>query len=300
MPASWGPAAAPRAGRAAGHESAVAESSPASPARPRRAADLRALGGVGLLSLPLILFLVLPVLALLLRTSGAEVWASLAEPQAWQAIWLSLQTTTVAAGLTVLLGTPLAYLLARREFPGKRAVDTLVELPTVLPPAVAGVALLVALGRQGLVGRWLAAAGMPLAFTTAGVVLAQLFVAGPLFVKTLAVGFKALDPEAHEAAAIDGASRWQAFRYITAPLAYPAAVSGAALSWARALGEFGATILFAGNFPGRTQTMPLAIYIGFETNFDVALALSAILIAVSFAVLIVVKLLLPSDADSGR
>ena len=236
----------------------------------------------GLLSLPLFLFFVVPVAALLFRTSGANVLASLARPEAQQAIALSLRTTTVTAMLTVILGTPLAYVLARRRFPGWRALDTLVELPTVLPPAVAGVALLVAFGRQGLVGSWLAAIGLPLAFTTTAVVLAQLFVAGPLYVKTMAVGLAGIDLELEQAAAIDGASRWQVFRHISAPLAYPAALSGAALTWARALGEFGATILFAGNFPGRTQTMPLAIYIGFETDFDVALTLSAILIGVSF------------------
>jgi molybdate transport system permease protein len=256
---------------------------------------LRQLGGVGLLSLPLFLFFVLPVMALLLRTSGAGVLASLAQPEAFQAVELSLRTTTITAALTVLLGTPLSYLLARRRFPGRRAVDTLVELPTVLPPAVAGVALLVTFGRQGLVGHWLAAAGLPLAFTTTAVVLAQLFVAGPLYVKTMAVGLAAIPSELEQAAVIDGASRWQVFRYISAPLAYPAALSGAVLTWARALGEFGATILFAGNFPGRTQTMPLAIYIGFETDFDVALTLSAILIGVSFLVLILVKLLLQQD-----
>ena len=255
----------------------------------------RGLGSLGWLSLPLFLFFLIPVLALLLRTSGAGVLASLAQPEALQAIALSLRTTSLTAGLTIVFGTPLAYVLARRRFPGRRAVETLVELPTVLPPAVAGVALLVAFGRQGLVGHWLAAIGLPLAFTTAAVVLAQLFVAGPLYVKTLAVGLAAVDPELEQAAAIDGASRWQAFRYISAPLAYPAAISGTVLTWARALGEFGATILFAGNFPGRTQTMPLAIYIGFETNFDVALTLSAILIGISFLVLIVVKFILQRD-----
>ena len=263
-----------------------------------RLAPLSRLGGAGLLSLPLFLFFVIPVAALLWRTSGAAVWASLAQPEALQAIWLSLRTTTLAAALTVLFGTPLAYLLGRQRFPGSQAVDTLVELPTVLPPAVAGVALLVAFGRQGLIGSWLAPAGITLAFTTAAVVLAQVFVAGPLYVKTLAVGFAALDRELEQAAAIDGASRWQVFRHVALPLALPAALSGIVLTWARALGEFGATILFAGNFPGRTQTMPLAVYIGFETNFDVALALSAILIAVSFLVLILVKLLLQRESAS--
>jgi molybdate transport system permease protein len=263
-----------------------------------RLAPLRRFGGAGLLSLPLFLFFVIPVLALLWRTSGAAVWASLAQPEAWQAIRLSLTTTSITAGLTLLLGTPLAYLLARRNFPGRQAVDTLVELPTVLPPAVAGVALLVAFGRMGMIGIWLASAGISLAFTTAAVVMAQVFVAGPLFVKTLAVGFAAVDSELEQAAAIDGASRWQTFRHIAVPVAFPAALSGIALTWARALGEFGATILFAGNFPGRTQTMPLAVYIGFETNFDVALALSAILIAVSFLVLVLVKLLLQRESET--
>jgi molybdate transport system permease protein len=252
-------------------------------------------GGDGLLSLPLLLFFVIPIVALLLRVSGANMLASLAQPAARQAIALSLRTTTITAVLTVLLGTPLAYTLARRHFPGRRAVDTLVELPTVLPPAVAGVALLVAFGRQGLIGHWLGSVGLPLAFTTTAVVMAQLFVAGPLYVKTMAVGLAAIDRDLEQAAAIDGASRWQVFRYVTAPLAYPAALSGAVLTWSRALGEFGATILFAGNFPGSTQTMPLAIYIGFETDLDVALALSAILIAVSFLVLILVKVLLQRE-----
>jgi molybdate transport system permease protein len=297
-PPAFRPGAKPMANVESDVAGREAVNTPDSGARSARLAPLGRLGRVGLLSLPLFLFFVLPVLALLLRTTGASVWASLAQPEAVQAIDLSLRTTTLTAGLTVVFGTPLAFLLGRRSFPGRRAVDTLVELPTVLPPAVAGVALLVTFGRQGLVGHWLAAAGLSPAFTTAAVVLAQLFVAGPLYVKTLALGFAAIEPELEQAAAIDGASRWQAFRYIAAPLAYPAALSGAALTWARALGEFGATILFAGNFPGRTQTMPLAIYIGFETSFDVALALSAILIGVSFAVLIAVKLLLQQDANN--
>jgi len=257
--------------------------------------DWQRFGGVGLLGLPLFLFFVIPIVALLLRTPGANVLGSLAQPAAWQAIELSLRTTTLTAVLTVLLGTPLAYVLARRSFPGRRAVDTLVELPTVLPPAVAGVALLVDFGRQGLVGHWLASIGLPLAFTSAAVVMAQLFVAGPLYVKTMAVGLAAIDQDLEQAAAIDGASRWQVFRYVTLPLAYPAALSGAVLTWSRALGEFGATILFAGNFPGRTQTMPLAIYIGFEADLNVALTLSVILIGVSFLVLIIVKVLLQRD-----
>jgi molybdate transport system permease protein len=271
---------------------------PGAPAKAAFQWDWRRWGGAGLLGLPLFLFFVIPIAALLLRTTGANVLASLLRPEAAQAIELSLRTTTITALLAIVLGTPLAYVLAQRRIPGWRALDTLVELPTVLPPAVAGVALLVAFGRQGLLGGWLAAAGWPLAFTTTAVVLAQLFVAGPLFVKTMAVGLANLDPELEQAAAIDGASRWQVFRHIAVPLAYPAALSGAALTWARALGEFGATILFAGNFPGRTQTMPLAIYIGFETDFDVALTLSAILIAVSFVVLVVVKLLLQRSSGA--
>jgi molybdate transport system permease protein len=254
-------------------------------------------GAVGFASLPLLLFLAIPIVALLLRAAPTDVGATLLEEAVQQAIALSFATTLSTAALAILFGTPVAYLLARRRFPGWRLVDTLVELPTVLPPAVAGVALLVAFGRRGLVGQYLAAAGLGLSFTTAAVVLAQLFIAAPLFIRAAALGFSGIPRELEQAAEIDGASRWQRFRFITLPLAYPALLTGAVVAWARALGEFGATIIFAGNFPGRTQTMPLAIYIGFEVNLDAALVLSVLMIAVSFLVLILVKFLFHREND---
>jgi molybdate transport system permease protein len=171
-------------------------------------------------------------------------------------------------------------------------VDTLVDLPTVLPPAVAGVALLMAFGRRGLIGSWLLPLGIEIPFTPVAVVLAQLFIAAPLYIKTAAVGFSNIDWELKKAAALDGANRWQTFRFVVAPNGLNALLSGSALTWARALGEFGATIIFAGNFPGRTQTMPLAIYIGFEIDLNVALTLAVILIGISFAVLLFLKIIL--------
>ncbi|MCC6190185.1 MAG: molybdate ABC transporter permease subunit [Anaerolineales bacterium] len=256
--------------------------------------------GFALLSLLLLLFLALPLAALLLRASPNSVATNLAQPQVRQAIALSARTTAVSTILIVVLGTPLAYVVARRRFPGRRALDTLVELPMVLPPSVAGLALLMAFGRRGLVGQWLAPLGLSLAFTEAAVVLAQMFIAAPLFVKAAMGGFAAIDDELEQAAAMDGASRWQTFRHITLPLAQTALLSGTVLAWARALGEFGATIIFAGNFPGRTQTMPLAIYLGFEIDLGVALTLAVILIASSFLVLILVKLVLHRDPALGR
>lgn len=242
-----------------------------------------------LLSLPLLFFLAFPLLALFLRTSPAQVWATLAEPRAWQAVGLSLLTTLCTTALAVLLGTPVAYLLARRRFPLRRLLDTLLELPTVLPPSVAGVALLMAFGRRGLLGSHLEALGISIAFTQIAVVLAQLFIASPFYVKTAMVGFASVEPELEEAAALDGASGWELFRRITLPLSRGALLSGAVMAWARALGEFGATIIFAGNFPGRTQTMPLAIYLGFELDMSLALTLSVILVGCSFLVLMLVK-----------
>ena len=234
-------------------------------------------------------FLLLPLLALLLRIPLAQLLANLANPEVAQAISLSMITTALTVLLTLLSGTPLAYLLARRRFRGHTALDTLVDLPMVLPPSVAGIALLVAFGRRGLLGQYLSVLGVELAFTTTAVVLAQLFVAAPFYIKAAAAGFAGIDRELEQAAALDGASPLQVFRYVTAPLAWTALLGGAVMTWARALGEFGATIIFAGNFVGRTQTMPLAIYQGFEQELNVALTLSVILLAVSFAVLFLVK-----------
>jgi molybdate transport system permease protein len=243
-------------------------------------------------ALPLLLFLVLPLVALLLRVRPGLLAANLAQPQVIQAISLSLTTTTLSTLLTLLLGTPLAYLLARRRFRGRQLIDTLLDLPMVLPPSVAGIALLIAFGRRGLVGASLNEWGITLAFTQTAVVMAQIFVSAPYYVKAAAAGFGGVDRDLEQAAAIDGASATRIFRLITVPLAWPALFGGIVMTWARALGEFGATIIFAGNFPGRTQTMPLAIYLGFELDLGVALTLSVLLLAISFGVLFVVKGLL--------
>lgn len=241
---------------------------------------------------PLLFLLCVPLLALVLRLDLAAFWANLGSPVVMQAIGLSLATTTVTTLLAIVLGMPLAYLLARRRFRGRTLVDTLIDLPMVLPPAVAGIALLIAFGRRGLVGAPLSDLGITISFTQIAVVLAQFFVAAPYFVKAASVGFATVEREVEQAAAIDGASAWNVFRHVTVPLAWPALLGGAVMTWARALGEFGATIIFAGNLPGRTQTMPLAIYIGFERDLNAALTLAVILLAVSFAVLALVKGLL--------
>ncbi len=241
------------------------------------------------LSLPLLLFLLLPLLALLFYSSPAELAANVRLPQVQQAIGLSLRTSSWATLAAVALGLPVAYLLARRQFPGRLLLDNLIDLPIVLPPAVAGLALLLVFGRRGWVGAPLAELGIRITFTELAVVMAQTFIAVSLFIRAASIGFAAVEPELEDAAAIDGANRWQSFWRITLPLSRRAVLTGVALAWARALGEFGATIIFAGNFPGRTQTMPLAIYLGFELDLDVAVTLSVILVACSFIVLLLIK-----------
>jgi molybdate transport system permease protein len=251
-----------------------------------------------LLSLPLLLFLALPVVAMFLRTPPERLLANLGQAQVIQAISLSLMTTSITLAVTIVFGTPVAYLLARYNFPLRRAVDTLLELPTVLPPSVAGVALLMAFGRRGLIGEWLEFWDIHIAFTQVAVILAQTFIAAPFYVKAAILGFASVDKDLEQAAALDGADSRQVFRFVTMPLAWTALLSGAVMTWARALGEFGATIIFAGNYPGRTQTMPLAIYIGFELDLDVALTLSVILVGCSFLVLMIVKGLLQREWDT--
>lgn len=242
-----------------------------------------------LTTLPLLFFIALPLLSLFLRTSVADLLANLNQEQVVRAVGLSLSTSLATTAITLLTGTPVAYLLAQRRFRFYQVIDTLIDLPTVLPPAVAGVALLMAFGRKGIIGVWLAASGITIPFTVVAVIMAQTFIAAPLYVKAATIGFAAIDPELKQAAALDGADRLQTFRYIVLPLAWTALLSGSVMTWARALGEFGATIIFAGNFPGRTQTMPLAIYIGFEIDLNVALTLAIILICFSFLTLILVK-----------
>ncbi|MFE5813359.1 ABC transporter permease [Streptomyces sp. NPDC056479] len=253
----------------------------------------RALRGRGGAPLPLLLpaliglaFLVLPLVALLIRAPWRSMPDLLTSSEVWQALQLSLVSATAATAVSLVIGVPLAWLLARVEFPGRGIVRALVTLPLVLPPVVGGVALLMALGRNGVVGRWLDDwFGVTLPFTTAGVVVAEAFVAMPFLVISVEGTLRAADPRYEEAATTLGASRFTAFRRVTLPLIAPGIAAGAVLAWARALGEFGATITFAGNFPGRTQTMPLAVYLALQNDPEAAIALSLVLLAVSVAVL---------------
>ena len=243
------------------------------------------------LSAVLLLFLAIPVGALLVRAFGSGAgWDARAFGVLRQALGLSLATSALAMVFVIALGTPLAFLLARRRFPGSAAVEALVDLPIVLPPAVAGIALLMAFGRNGLVGRWLADGGVTLGFTTAAVVMAQVFVAAPFYVIAARGGFASVDRDLEEAATDLGASPGKVFRTVTLPLAAPSLIAGSVLAWARALGEFGATIMFAGSFPGITQTMPLAIYGRFGAgDLPAALLLSVVLLIASLVVLIGVR-----------
>lgn len=248
---------------------------------------------LGLWSIPVVLFLVLPVATLL---GQSLIWdfrlADTAAEQVQRALLLSLQTSAAATLLTVGLGTPLAFLLAKRLLPTwiARGVTVLVELPLILPPVVAGVALLLVFGRLGWLGRWFYTAGIPIAFTPAAVVLAQLFVASPFFIRSAVVGLENIDSEIENAGALDGASFGQMLRHITLPLARDALLTGGIMTWARALGEFGATLIFAGNFPGRTQTMPMVIYLGFDIDMAISLSLAGILLLVALVVLTLVRL----------
>ncbi|TAK13538.1 MAG: molybdate ABC transporter permease subunit [Anaerolineae bacterium] len=253
--------------------------------RPERPAAL--LVGLALL---LSLVFILPLAALLARASNSDWLGGLAGEPARQALALSLTSSALATGLAVLLGTPLAYGLARWQFRGRRLLQLLVDLPIVLPPSVAGLSLLLAFGRRGVFGSALGELGVSLPFTFAAVVLAQLFVAGPLYVRSARAGFRGVDSQLEEAARTEGASDWQMFRYVMVPEIRGAILSGLVLCWARALGEFGATILFAGNLPGRTQTMPLAIYLALESQPETALGLAVVLLGASGVALWLVRL----------
>jgi molybdate transport system permease protein len=256
----------------------------------------RAVGRTGLVgsgaAALLVLFLGLPVAALLVRAVGIGLVPS--DPvQArivLDALVLSLVTTLVSLLIAATLGTPLAYVLARRSFPGRSIVDALVDLPIVLPPAVAGLALLLLLGRRGLLGGSLEAVGLAIPFTTIAVVVAQTFVAAPFFVRAARSGFAAVDLDLEDAARVDGAGEGAVLRHVTLPLAAPALAGGLVMTWARALGEFGATIMFAGNVTGRTQTLPLVVYGEFQAgDLDAAIAAAAILVLAAFGVLLAVR-----------
>ncbi len=260
--------------------------------RARRAApkgDLAA-SGLAVVALSLLAgFISLPLLSLLLWTFTGSAWEAMLSPVALQALWLSAKTTAVATLITVVVGTPAAYLLARTDFRGKRALDTLIDIPAVLPPSAAGLALLLAFGQLGLLGGSLQAFGVTLSFTTAAVVIAQLFVASHFYVRQATTGFATVAREVEEAALVDGAGRLGAVCRVSVPLAFPALMAGAVTAWARALGEFGATIIFAGNIEGVTQTMPLAIYAAFEQDLDAAVALSVMVLGFAFAVILTAR-----------
>jgi len=236
-------------------------------------------------------FLTLPIVAIFVDTGPLDLLSSLGEDGALEALRLSLTCSAIAVGLIVLAGTPAAYLLATRRFRGRAALVTLVELPLVLPPAVAGIGLLAALGPNGVLGGVVEDAGIELVLTTAGVILALTFVAAPFYLRQAQSAFEALDRTWLEASRTLGATEARTFLRVAIPTAGPGLISGLALAWGRALGEFGATLMFAGSFRGVTQTAPLAIYERFSTDFTGALALSAVLVAVSAALLLSVKLL---------
>jgi molybdate transport system permease protein len=245
-------------------------------------------------------FLGLPLAGLLLRAASAgQLLGDFQLPMVLDALRLSVLTTLLVLLLSLTFGSPLALLLARRTFPGKILLDTLVDLPIVLPPAVAGLALLLTFGRNGLLGPTLDGVGIELPFTTVAVILASMFVATPFYVRAARSGFLIVPPELEEAARLEGATEWQVFRHITAPVAAPALFGGAILCWARALGEFGATIMFAGSLAGRTQTMPLAIYAALATNLDAAVALSVLLLAISCVLLVLARAWLHTTTEGA-
>ena len=248
----------------------------------------RARPPVGLL-IPAVLALaliVVPLIGLVQRAPWSSLGDQLSSHAVRQALGLSLRCSLSAVGLSLVLGVPLAWMLARTRFPGRRLVRALVLVPMVLPPVVGGVALLYAFGRRGFAGHLLERlTGITLAFTTNGAILAETFVAMPFLIIVVEAGLRQVDVRYEEAAATLGAGPWRRFWRVTIPLVFPSLAAGAALAWARALGEFGATITFAGNLPGKTQTMPLAVYVALETSPDLAIVMSLILLAISLVVL---------------
>jgi molybdate transport system permease protein len=241
----------------------------------------------------------LPIVALVLRVPPGELLERFREPALLQALRLSLFTSVAATLVVILLGLPVAYLLATRTFPGKRVLEALLELPMVLPPTVAGVGLLLAFGRQGLAGGALAAHGLSIPFTTLAVIIAQVFVAAPFFIAATRAGLVEVDRRYLDAAATLRSSPARTLLRVMLPLAFPSLLAGAAMTWARALGEFGATITFAGNMPGVTQTMPLAVYLALQTDLDAAVAMSVLLLVLSLAVLLGVRLVTPELLSLG-
>ena len=247
----------------------------------------------------LVTLLGLPVVALVLRVPPGQLLERLRDDALLEALRLSLVTSVVATLAVTLLGLPIAYLLATRTFPGKRLIEVMLELPMVLPPTVAGVGLLLAFGRQGLAGGALAAFGLSIPFTTLAVVVAQVFVAAPFFIAATRAGLTEVDQRYLDAAATLRSSPSRTLFRVMLPLAFPSLLAGAAMTWARALGEFGATITFAGNMPGVTQTMPLAVYLALQTDLDAAVAMSVLMLALSIGVLLGIRLVTPRLLPAG-
>jgi molybdate transport system permease protein len=259
------------------------------PRRRRAAGNLPPLTAVVLGLVGLVVFFALPLAGLLWRAPWSDVGAVVRDSEARDALRISLICSLSATGLSVLFGIPIAWLLSRGRFPGLNVVRALATLPLVLPPVVGGVALFYAFGRRGLIGEWLGRwFGIQLPFTIWAAIIAETFVAMPFFIITVEGALRSLDTRYEEAAATFGARRWTIFRRVTVPMIAPSIAAGMALTWARALGEFGATITFAGNFPGKTQTLPLAIYLAFENNDPAGIVLSILLLAISIVVLAVV------------
>ena len=266
----------------------------------RRSVDRGVASAVAILVLVFVVFFVAPFAGLVVHAvQNREVWKLLSAHQAREALWLSLWTSTLTVTLTVLFGTPVAYLLARAHFPGKSVLDAFVDLPIVLPPTVAGVALLTAFGRRGLLGQpiddW---TGFTFGFSTVAVVMAQLLVSSPFYVRAAKSGFEAVDQQMERVAYTLGASRTRTFFRIVLPQSWPAMVAGIVLAWSRSMGELGATLIFAGNLEGRTQTMPLAIIESFEGSslgLEGAIALSLLLLGVALTVLVLFRLVVRTD-----
>lgn len=269
---------------------------------PARAARIRTRlfrAAAALLATLLVALLALPVLGLVLATRPGELLAGLRHPVAAPALWLSLTTTAAALAIVLVLGTPLGWWLAGRRDRLGRAVETMVALPVVIPPAVAGIALLLTFGRRGLIGSWLADWGWSISFSTTAVVLAQVFVSAPFYVQAAISAFRGLDPSLLVVARTLGASPARVFFAVALPLAAPGLIGGGAMAWARALGEFGATLMFAGNLEGKTQTLPLAIYTALESDMRAAQALALLLVVVAFGLLLVVRGQLLAGAGVG-
>jgi molybdate transport system permease protein len=253
--------------------------------------------GLGVTALALVAgFISLPIVSLILWTISEDSWRAMASPLARDALLLSMRTTAISMFIIGLVGTPAAYVLARADFRGKRFLDALIDIPAVLPPSAAGIALLLTFGRFGLVGKYFDAFGVTISFTTAAVVIAEIFVAAHFYVRQASVGFSSVRRDVEEAAMVDGAGRFTVFTKVTVPLALPALVAGALTAWARALGEFGATIILAGSFRGITQTIPLAIFAEFQSDIDAAVALSVLVLGFAFGVILAVRYLTAGSA----